>query len=127
MKRRLAQLGLEFWLPLPLIAAGFWLGAHWLNHQVMGYPYEPTTQFTSTPEQPQISLSLSLTIASIDAEIDQDDGTTEVTIQTIGNALQELEFEYPFVEFAQIEAAIVQELNLSPEVVRAMIRYRIDH
>lgn len=121
----LKRLGLEFWLPLPLIAVGFWLGSTWLNHHVLGQTYEPAPQLTAQPEQP-IMLSLSLTVASIDAEIDPDLGTTEVTIQTTGSVLQEMEFEYPLVDYDEIEGAIAQELNLSPEVIRRMIRYRIN-
>ena len=92
----------------------------------MGQTYDPTTPLT-TQVQPQISLELSLSVASIDAEIDHDEGSTEVTVQTIGSALQELEFEYPFVEYAEIEEAIAHELNLPPEAIRTMIRYHIDY
>lgn len=92
----------------------------------MGQTYEPTTPLT-TQAQPQISLALSLSVTSIDAEIDHGEGTTEVIVQTVGSALQELEFEYPLVEYAEIEGAIAHELNLSPEVIRTMIRYRIDY
>ncbi len=109
---------------MPLIAVGFWLGSTWLNHRVMGRTYQPASQLTAQ-SSPAITLSLSLNVASIDAEIDQGLGTAEVTIQTIGSALQELEFEYPFTDYEQIEAAIAQELNLAPDIIRRMIRYRI--
>ena len=126
MKRTLEQLGLEFWLPLPLIAAGIWFGTNWLNLQVMGKTYEPTMPLMAQA-QTQITLSLSLTVASMDAEVDREQGQAEVTIQTLDSALQELEFDYPFVEFADIEAALSQDLSVSPEVVREMIRYRIEY
>ena len=126
LRRTLNQLRPEFWLPLPLIAVGFWFGSNWLNQKVMGQIYEPTKPL-SARTLPQISLSLSGTVASIDAEIDHDAGTTEVDVQIIGGPLKELDFEYPLIEFAAIEEAIVQELELSPEFVRSMIRYRIDY
>ena len=123
-KRILNQLALEFWLPLPLIAFGFWFGLSWLNHYVLGQSYVPQEPL-STEASREITISFSLTVTSIDAEVDRDLGITEVTVQTIGSSLQELEFEYPFVEFEEIEAAIANELNLSPDTIRTIIRYRI--
>lgn len=122
----LTRLGLEFWLPLPLVAAGFWLGTTWLNRQILAQTYEPTSLLVDQAQE-QVTLSLSLTVASIDAEINRSLGSTEVTIQTTGSTLQELEFEYPFVEFAEVEGAIASELNLSPDLIRSIIRYRIDY
>lgn len=121
---RFSQLGLEFWLPLPLIAAGIWGASQWLNGQVLSQAYTVTAQLDA--EQQQVSLALTLTILSIDAEIDRRVGTTEVTVQTGGSALKELEFEYPVTEFAEVEKAIAQELNAAPDKIRALIRYRIN-
>lgn len=125
-KKSLHQLALEFWLPLPLIALSCWFGLSWLSQKVLGQAHEPDTQL-STYSQQEIVLSLSLTVTSIDAEIDRELGVAEVTVQTIGSPLQELEFEYPFVEYAEIENAIATELGLSEEVIRALIRYRINY
>ena len=113
-------------MPLPLIAMGLWFGSNWLNQTVMGQIYE-SNQPLSARTQPQIELSLSVTVASIDAEIDYETESTEVDVQIIGGSLKELDFEYPLVEYAAIEEAIVEELGLSPEFVRSIIRYRIDY
>ncbi|GAB4378268.1 MAG: hypothetical protein Kow00121_29690 [Elainellaceae cyanobacterium] len=121
----LAQLGLEFWLPLPLIAAGIWAGSQWLNDRVLSQTYTTTAQLAAEQQQ-QVNIVLALTILSIDAEIDRRGGTAEVTVQTAGSALKELEFEYPVTEFAELEQAIAQELSLAPDQVRSLIRYRID-
>lgn len=122
---RFAQLGLEFWLPLPLIAAGIWAGSEWLNGQVLSQTYPTTTQL-DVEQQQQISLALTLTILSIDAEIDRSSGITEVTVQTGGSALKELEFEYPVTEFIDVEQAIAQELDLSINIIQSLIRYHIN-
>ncbi len=122
---RVFHLGLEFWLPLPFIAAGIWLESQWLNQRVLGQTYITTAQLDAERQQ-QISLALTLTVLSIDAEIDKSGGTTEVTVQTGGSALKELEFEYPVTEYVAIEQAIAQELNLSADAVRSLIRYHID-
>lgn len=120
------RLGLEFWLPLPAIAGVFWLASTWLTDRAIGRTYEPVSQLTTQSQQP-IQLSFSLTVTAIDAEIDRDLGATEVTVQAIGSTLQELEFEYPLVEYREIERAIARELTLSPDVVRQIIRYRINY
>lgn len=122
---RFSQLGLEFWLPLPFIAAGIWLGSQWLNHRVLSQTYITVAQLDAERQQ-QINLALTLTVLSIDAEIDKSGGITEVTVQTGGSALKELEFEYPVTEYAAIEQAIAQELNVPADSVRSLIRYRLD-
>lgn len=124
---RLSRLGLEFWLPLPLVAAGIWGSSQWLNERVLSRTYTTPAQLDANAKQhQQVSLALTLTILSIDAEIDRRSGTTEVAIQAGGSALKELGFEYPVTEFAEVEQAIARELNLSPKAIRTLIRYRID-
>lgn len=121
----LSQRGLEFWLPLPLIAAGIWGGSLWLNHWMLSQTYATTT-YLDAKQQQQVSIALTLNVLSIDAEIDHYSKSTEVSVQTAGSALKQLEFEYPVTEFVEVEQAIAQELNLSPDAIRTLIRYRID-
>ncbi len=47
-------------------------------------------------------------------------------MQTGGAALQEMQFEYSLVDYGLVEAAIAQNLGISSETVRSLIRYRID-
>ena len=121
---RLAQRWLEFGLPLLCITVGLWYGSQWLNHQVLSQTYVTATQLDAT--QQQIKLDLTFTVLAIDAEVDRQAGNTEVTIQTAGSPLKELEFEYPITQFAELEQAIAQDLNLSAKVVRTLIRYRLE-
>lgn len=121
----LSQLGLEFWLPLPLVAVGIWGGSQWLDRWMLSQTYATTTQLDAQ-QQKQVSITMTLNVLSIDAEIDRHGKSTEVTVQTAGSALKQLEFEYPVTEFVQVEQAIAQELNLPPNTIRGLIRYRID-
>lgn len=121
----LSRLGLEFWLPLPLIAAGIWGGCLWINRWMLSQTYATTTHLDAKQQQ-QVSIALTLNVLSIDAEIDRHSKSTEVSVQTTGSALKQLEFEYPVTEFVEVEQAIAQELNLSPDAIRSLIRYRID-
>ncbi|MBE9127794.1 MULTISPECIES: hypothetical protein [unclassified Coleofasciculus] len=123
--QNLSRLGLEFWLPLPLIGLFFLLGTGWINHHVLSYTYKTTAQLQADYKQ-QIEFSASLTIRSIEAEIDRRGELTEVTVRTADSALQEMEFEFPVTEFTEVDAAIAKELGLTPESVRPLIRYRID-
>lgn len=124
---RLSRLGLEFWLPLPLVAGGIWGSSQWLNDRVLSRTSTTPAQLNANAkQQQQVSFALTLTILSIDAEIDRRSGTTEVAIQAGGSALKELEFEYPLTEFAEVEQAIARDFNLSPKAIRTLIRYRID-
>ncbi|HEY9751079.1 MAG TPA: hypothetical protein V6C63_20515 [Allocoleopsis sp.] len=121
---RLAQRWLEFGLPLLCMTVVLWYGSQWLNHQVLSQTHATATQLDATPQQ--IQLRLTFSVLAIDAEVDRRLGNTEVTIQTAGSPLKELEFEYPITQFAELEQAIAQDLNLSAKMVRALIRYRLD-
>lgn len=113
------------WLLLPLVGAVFWLTTGWITDQVLSQTYPTTAQLNAEGQQ-QVQLSLSITILAIDAEVNRRGQSTEVNVRTGGSALEELEFAFPVAEFEQVEAAIAQELGLSPDDVRQLIRYRID-
>lgn len=122
---RLSHSMLMFGLLLPLVGALFWVSTGWVTSQVLSQTYLTTTQLT-TENQQQVHLSLTLTVLSIDADIERRAKNTEVTVQTADSSLQELEFEYPVTEFAEVEAAIAKELNLPKATVRDLIRYRLN-
>lgn len=110
---------------LPLIGLLFWLATGWINQQVFGQSRITTTQL-QTAGQHQVKLSVSLTIVSIDAEIDPSAQISEVSIRAIGSPLEEMEFKFPVTEFAAVEQAIAQELGLSVTDIHNLIRYRIN-
>ncbi len=119
------KLSWQIGVTLPLVAAVFWLMTGWINDYVLS---QTESRVTSLPAQGphQVQLSLNVTIVSISAEIDHSEEFTEVSIRTIGSALEEMEFKFPVTELAAIENAIAQELNLAPQDIHPLIRYRID-
>ncbi|MBE9227939.1 hypothetical protein IQ264_21180 [Phormidium sp. LEGE 05292] len=121
----LAKLWLEFWLPLFLITLGVWYGTQWLNGNVLSQTYTIKAELDSKQVQ-QTKVTLAFTVLAIDAEIDRRNKNTEVTVKTAGSSLIELEFEYPVIEFVEVEKAIAQELNLPLDKIRKLIRYRLD-
>ncbi|MBD2774186.1 hypothetical protein [Iningainema tapete] len=116
----LRSLGLEFWLPLPLLGLAFWVGGGLIMDGILSRPDQSTRYLRVETKlaKPKII------VLSIKAKINQRQGTSSVYVKTASSALKELEFEFPFTEFAQVEAAISKELGLQPEEVRKLIHYQ---
>lgn len=121
----LHSLALEFWLPLPILGIAFWMGSGWMSDRVFSQDYQTTEQLQVNTEG-AVELFLKVTVISIEAEVHRSENFTEVQVNTANSALTELRFEFPVTEFNLIEAAISQELGLSVDSVRRLVRYRID-
>lgn len=118
----LYSLGLEFWLPLPLLGLAFWIGGGLLTDRMLSRSYDPVVQLQADT---QLEGQPAKTVLSINVEIKRRKGFSNVKVKTANSALKELEFEFPVTEFSQVEAAISQELGLSPHHVRRLVRYQI--
>ncbi len=119
----LYSLGLEFWLPLPLLGLVFWVGGGLVTQQMLSRSYNPKAYLQADM---QLQRQRSRTVVLIKVEIRKERGFSKVKVKTANSALKELEFEFPITEFSQIEAAIGQELGLSTEHVRKLVLYQID-
>jgi hypothetical protein len=117
-------LGWKVGVLLTFVGILFWLMTGLINQQVLSQTYA-TTQLQAAGQH-QVELSLSLTIVSIDAEINRPAQISEVSIRAIGSPLEEMEFKFPVTEFAAVEQAIAQELGLSVSEIHNLIRYRIN-
>ncbi|WAL62086.1 hypothetical protein [Thermocoleostomius sinensis] len=120
--KALAALGLEFWLPLPLLGVLFWLGGGTVINYAIEQPQETVAQLQANS---QLETKIPIAIVSIEAEIHRNQGFSKVEVQTINPNLKKLEYEFRTLEFSQVEAAIAQELGLTPDQVRPLIRYEI--
>ena len=118
----LRALGLEFWLPLPLLALGFWAGSGFLLDWILSRSYQ-TGQYLQPNTQP--TRQSPRTVVAIKAKIDKVDRVSLVTVKTDNSPLKELKFQFPLTEFSDIEAAISKELGLSSEEVRKLIVYQV--
>lgn len=112
-------------LLMVLIGVAFWAGSGWLTGRVLGQSGLDVSQIDTTGAE-AVNVSFAVRVLSIDAEIDRNSQVTEVTVQTGGSSLQEMEFEYPLADYAEVENAISKDLGLTPVQVRRLIRYRID-
>jgi hypothetical protein len=121
-KRWLQGLGLEFWLPLPLLAMGFWFGCSFLAAQELSRPHPTENQLQSDT---QLEAQVSVNVLLINATINQTEGTTQVEVQTTDPILKRLELELSTAEVNQVEAAIAQKLSLPQPDVRQLVRYEV--
>jgi hypothetical protein len=118
----LASLGLEFWLPLPLLGMLFWLGGSWTAEWAMSRPR--ITEIRLQASQ-QMQVQIPVAIVAIEAEIHRNRGFSKVVVKTANPALKKLEYEFRLLEFGQVEAAIARELGLSRTQVQSRIQYEI--
>ncbi|MDM9384135.1 hypothetical protein QUB80_26010 [Chlorogloeopsis sp. ULAP01] len=115
----LHSLGLEFWLPLPLLGLAFWVGSGFVMDWVISRSNQTTKYLkvdSQSTKQPNII------IMSIKAEINKSQGISKVKVKTVSSVLQALEFEFPITELTLLEAAISQELRLPIENVRELMQ-----
>jgi hypothetical protein len=121
-QQKLHSLGWEFWLPLPFLGILFWVGGNSTAEQVLSRSYNTPNQLQADT---QLEVTLKLTVLMINAEVDKTAGVTRVGVKTTDSTLKKLEFEFPVTEFSQVEVAIAQELGMSIEDVRKLVRYQI--
>ncbi|HYX15631.1 MAG TPA: hypothetical protein VE944_14935 [Nostoc sp.] len=121
-KRWLQGLGLEFWLPLPLVAIVFWFGCSFLAAGQLSQSYSTEKKLQSDT---QLEARLSVNVLLINATVNRTQKITQVEVETADPILKRLELELPTIEFSQIEVTIAQELGLPREDVRKLVRYEI--
>ena len=118
----LHSLGLEFWLPLPFLGGLFWFGGNRMADQVLSRPYTTVNQLQADT---QLEVKLSLTVVLIKAVINKTEGLTIVAVKTTDSTLKKLEYEFGVTEVGEIESAIANELGMSIEQTRKLVRYQI--
>lgn len=90
--------------------------------KVLSRPYNSVSKLQADKRP---GTQLSVTTATINAEIDRRRGTTIISVRTMNSGLKGLEYEFPMVQASQVETAIAQELEIPVETVRKLISYRI--
>ncbi|MBW4467088.1 MAG: hypothetical protein KME07_16810 [Pegethrix bostrychoides GSE-TBD4-15B] len=114
------RLGLD-WLALPLLGLLFWALSSLIGQQLLNRsnPITPALQIEPSP-------SLSVQVLSIKVEIDQDRGVSQVSVRAVTSVIKQQKFKISAVDTNQVEAAIAQQLKLSPQQVKALIRYQVE-
>lgn len=118
------SLGLEFWLPLPILGIVFWVGSGFLADRMLSRAYYTTDRLQTNM---QIKGKPAKVVLVIKVDIKYGQGFSKVKVKTANSALKKLEFEFPTTDVSKIETAISRELGLSPEQVRQLVRYQVDY
>ena len=121
-KRWLQASGVEFWLPLPFVALAFWYCSNFLMAQELR---QPNLTENKLQADTQFEATVSVNILLINAVINLKQGVTQLEVETTEPILKRLELELPMTGVNQIEEAIAQELKLSRQDVRQLVRYEI--
>ena len=119
--QKTSSFNLDFWLLLPILAFAFWIGVELISNQVLSRPYDVITELEANQST---QIELFFTVQVIQVVIDRDLGLTQVKVKTNDSELKKLEFEFPIIEFEQLEMKIAQELGLSTEDVKKLARYQ---
>jgi hypothetical protein len=117
--RFLSSLGVEFWLPLPLIGLVFWLIIQFITAQNLGLSDYSDRKLEVNQNQP----SPSGQILSIKVKVDRQSNSSQVKVKQTTSVIQQQEFKIPTTELALLEIAIAKKLDLSVEQVRELIYY----
>lgn len=117
--RFLGSLGIEFWLPLPLVGLGFWLIIQFVTVQNLSLSSYSDRKLEVNQNQP----SPSGQILSIKVIVDRQSNSSQVKVKQATNIIQKQEFTIPTTELEFLEKAISKKLNLSVEQVQELIYY----
>ncbi|WP_226889049.1 hypothetical protein [Nostoc sp. MG11] len=115
-------IGLEFWLPLPILGVAFWFGGNHLTEKVLSRPYSTVNKLQADIE-PEFYLSMH--VLFIQAEVNRKAGVTKVFVQPINASLKKSKFQFSTTDISQIEIAIAQKLGMSIDNIRKIVRYQI--
>jgi hypothetical protein len=122
--RTIKSLGLEFWLPLPLLGVLFWVGGGLITDYLLSRSYYNKDKLQVNT---QIKRNPAKAVLAIQVKINYNKGISKVKVRTANSTLKQLNFEFYVTEVSQIEAAISRELGLTLEQVRQLVRYQIDY
>ncbi len=117
--RFLGSLGIEFWLPLPLVGLGFWLIIQFVTVQNLRLSSYSDRELEVSQNQP----SPSGEILSIKVIVDRQSNSSQVKVKQTTSVIQKQEFTIPTTELKLLEKAIAKKLNLSVERVKELIYY----
>lgn len=122
IERWLKASGVEFWLPLPFVAIAFWFACSLLAARELSQPHSTKDKLQSDT---QVEAKVSVNVLLINATINRTENVTQVEVKTAEPILKRLELELPTIEVERVETAIAQELGLSRQDIRQLVRYEI--
>ncbi|MEM9923219.1 MAG: hypothetical protein AAF915_05605 [Cyanobacteria bacterium P01_D01_bin.50] len=116
----LKSLGIEFWLPLPLLGLSFWFIGGWLTEHTLIRSSGSEIELQAI--QPKTSPAYNYGIASIKVNIYPQKGISVVKIKKLSRTYTQSEIRLTTTHIPHLEAAIARELGLSRSQVKKMMR-----
>lgn len=118
----LSSLGLEFWLPLPILGLCLWIVSGWLVDRNLNRPSQTMRELQITQNsQPSPEKVLSIKVI-----IDRDRSISLVKVKQVTSIFQRQEFQLSTTQLNRVEAEIGQKLGLSVEQVKQLVRYQVE-
>ncbi|MEM1393227.1 MAG: hypothetical protein AAF316_12945 [Cyanobacteria bacterium P01_A01_bin.80] len=116
------SLGIEFWLPLPILGLSFWFIGGWLTEYTLLRPSKNLTELKTT--QPNYGQKITL----IKVEIYPQRGVSLVTVKKAENKIStrytKSEIILNTTHIPSVEAEISNQLGISRERLRNKLRYQ---
>jgi hypothetical protein len=119
----LASLGLEFWLPLPLLGLILWGTSGWIAERNLSRS-SPTIRELQIPQNDR---SPAEQVLSIKVTIDRNKGISQVRVKQATSVYQTQKFVVSTTQLDRVEAVIGEKLGLSADRVRQIVRYQIEN
>lgn len=115
------MLRLEFWLPLPLVGLAFWLVSGLITEHNLTQSDRQIEPMVIAPERAKPATN----IISIEVRVNRN--ISQVRVKRATQEYKYHKFELNTTDLSQVETAVSQKLDLSPQQVRQLLRYRVEN
>ncbi|MEM7553817.1 MAG: hypothetical protein AAF378_06910 [Cyanobacteria bacterium P01_A01_bin.84] len=113
----LKYLGMDFWLPLPILGLCFWLATNLVTNHIITYSAKSMVQPQLVkPKAPYKDIS-------IQVKIYQGMGFCEVYVKKKTEEIERSQFKLPTTDLSTIQATISQRLNIPLEELNERMLY----
>ena len=125
------SLGIEFWLPLPLLGLSFWFVGGWLTEHTLSRPAKNLAQLKTTqPKTTQPDYGKKITLIKVEIYPPQGSqpGFSLVTVRKAENKITtrytKSELILNTTHIPSVEAEISRKFGISRERLKKKLRYR---
>ncbi|MEO1635842.1 MAG: hypothetical protein AAFS04_12270 [Cyanobacteria bacterium J06631_9] len=115
---------LRLWLSLLLLGLAFWTVGQLIILQILGRTHQ-TPRYFITDTQPKGGFQQA--VAAIQVEIFNESNTSEAEIVFNDRALETRQLQFALTSPDEIEGAIAQALDMSPQEVSSLVHYKVQN
>lgn len=125
LRKTFEAIGLEFWLPLPIIGGLFWVTTGWATQTIL-YSSSNITDPVQVDTLPEVDIHFKAKVIAIEVKISKKRGFSTVDVYVSDSRLQELILDFPTTEIAELETEISRTLSIPIEQIQALAQYKIN-